>query len=103
MLTDKAIEFRNAFTAGARQLAGHDFPDQWVAVADSFAEKGKIVTAEEAARWANLGFTPSEAAGEMAIGVTIEAAEEIEERLNRRHRRPHRPAAHIWRDGKRLV
>lgn len=97
MLTDNATVFRTAFTAGARQLAGHDFPDQWVKIADRFAEKGETITGADAAEWANLGYTPAEAAAEMDRGITLDDARYIEEQLRRR------PAAHVWRNGKRLV
>lgn len=98
MLTENAIKFREAFAAGARQLAGYDFPDQWVAVADRRAEAGQPITGENAARWANLGFTPSEAEAEILRDITPEDVEDAEDQRSRR------PRAHIWRrDGTRII
>lgn len=90
-------EFVTAFTEQARQLAGPDFAAQWVALAEK-REDDNPLTAQEAAGWANLGYTPSEAAAEMARGISLQDAQYIEDE---RTRRPY--AAHIWRDGKRLV
>jgi hypothetical protein len=85
--------FRSTFALHATQLANHDFPAQWLALAKELAGRGTNITAVEAAGWANLGFTPTEARKEMANGFTLEM---VEYREN-----PHR--ARIWRAGKQIV
>jgi hypothetical protein len=58
------------FKRDATQLAGEEFARQW-------RERG--VSARDAARWANLGYTPGEA---RASGLTIEQA--IDKEFKRR-------------------
>lgn len=76
------IAFIAAYRAATTQLADRAYARQW-------HEMG--LTPQDAATWANLGYTPAEAE---ASGLTLEQARQAE--------RP-RDAAGIWRNGKRIV
>lgn len=74
--------FIAAYRAAATQLAGRAYARQW-------HEMG--LAPQDAATWANLGYTPAESA---ASGLTLDQA---------RIAGLPRDAAGIWRDGKRIA
>lgn len=76
------ILFVAAYRAAATQLADRVYARQWHEM---------DVSPEDAATWANLGYTPSEA---KASGLTLDQAKFAE--------RP-RDSAGVWRNGERIA
>ena len=78
-------DYITTFQGKATQLKSDAIAREWFS-ADA--------SASEAARWANIGYMPKEAAAAMAGGETIESAEQSERNAD---------AAGIWRSGKRIA
>lgn len=68
------IGFVHEFRATAARLNSFAIAGDWSRLAAKLAEQGVTLTAQDAASWANLGFTPGEAEREIAAGVTLDEA-----------------------------
>lgn len=83
------IEFIEEFRVAARQLNSYVIAGQWVRLRDEMPG----LTAQEAAAWANLGYLPEEAAGQIRSGIPAAMARELEDHAERQAGGPEALAA----------
>jgi hypothetical protein len=75
----RKVEFIHEFRTKARQLAGFRLTGDWVRLAEALEADGITLTGDQAARWANTGHLPGEAAPLIRAGVTPEIADEMDQ------------------------
>lgn len=75
----RKIEFVQEFRASAARLNGFAEAGAWMRLAEGLEADGVILTATQAARWADAGFLAGEAASLILDGVTPETAAELDQ------------------------
>ncbi|GLY08211.1 hypothetical protein [Actinoplanes sp. NBRC 101535] len=73
------IEFVKEYRAKASQLTDYRIAGDWARLAEHLQNSGITLTAADAARWADAGYLPAEAAPLISDGVTPEQAGELED------------------------